>query len=726
MKKNLIALFLALVSVFALAFVGCDNKKEDDKKEETKATITLSSTDITVEMFDTAVLSATVKDGEGSVTWSSENTAIATVGDDGTITGVAVGETKVKATLGDVSESCIVTVVKSSVLPIVSIEYSDLSLYVEDVYTFEVSTTWKNKAVDVTYAWAKKEGEDDFVTIATGTENGKFNITAVKAGIAHYTLSATAVGETIYKDITITVTEPTYTLSITGPTKSGDSYAYTLKKEPDDATGTATFTATASRNDDELDSSRIVWSSDNESIATVENGVVTGKAVGSANITVSVKRGESVVKSMTIALTVKNKVYKTITYKDTDTTTTLYTESVEEGTAAKYVNKNFPDDGTLGDYTLEYNNCSWLDSNGKIVSLDNVTEDKTVFAAYGYMAYQTFNLTPSEDHPDTAINKAFTAYGTYAKIDNYKASLSFRAGQDKTQIAFMEIATWTEPITYTCEANVWYTFVIEFEQSTDSSTQYTLDGVRAYVLNEDGEIVAQASAEKAALYHENFWAYVKMPYTGEKSNPQYLSSGTVDIGAQVNVKNSYTVTYVDANNNVVGTEKVAEGSSATCSFAGEDGYTIAYENATFVDSTGATVSLDNITKDLQVKATSGTKLTYISGESGQQKVITDYNKYISFDADGDVVFKVKLNESVASATFAVFATTQYEETTRTPRWDDSHTWYTVKVVGSTGVVTIIDVYGNEVATKTYTNYSKDTLSLRLDQPYYVAAVETIA
>ena len=48
--------------------------------------------------------------GTSSVTWTSSNTAVATVNSSGKVTGVAPGETVITATSGDYSAICVVTI----------------------------------------------------------------------------------------------------------------------------------------------------------------------------------------------------------------------------------------------------------------------------------------------------------------------------------------------------------------------------------------------------------------------------------------------------------------------------------------------------------------------------------------------------------------------------------------------------------------------------------------
>lgn len=78
---------------------------EEAPAEQT--TVGLSANDITLDSAgDSQQL--TVNGAEGEVTWASEDTAVATVDDQGNVTAVAPGRTTVTATVGDQTFNCAV------------------------------------------------------------------------------------------------------------------------------------------------------------------------------------------------------------------------------------------------------------------------------------------------------------------------------------------------------------------------------------------------------------------------------------------------------------------------------------------------------------------------------------------------------------------------------------------------------------------------------------------
>lgn len=108
-----ISKFFALgLSAFMLVFASCGS---DDSGVVSPTAITLSSTTISVTegAADTLTATLTPTDATGTITWASQNTAVATV-NGGIVTGVAEGTTTIVATCGSLTATCAVTVSKAA------------------------------------------------------------------------------------------------------------------------------------------------------------------------------------------------------------------------------------------------------------------------------------------------------------------------------------------------------------------------------------------------------------------------------------------------------------------------------------------------------------------------------------------------------------------------------------------------------------------------------------
>ncbi len=734
MKKSLLLAILAVITVFAsVFFVACDDGEESSGGESEvlpEVTLTLDKKDLTVDMYDEAELVANVKNSDEAVVWTSDNEAIATVAD-GIVKGVAEGETVVKASVGGKTASCNVTVTISSEIPAIRTEYSEMNLYSGDEFDFEVYAKWKNKKIEAVYDCMVKSG-DDVVTMEKGTD-GIFKVTALKAGTAEYTVSATAVGTTVYADVKFTVVNPVYSLKITNFTETESGFEYLLwRKSGEETSVKAQIVVT--RAGKEIDYAELRWASDDENVATAADGVITGKKDGKTTITVTVSGKGIEPFEKKIELTVKEEIYRKVTYYDSDKTTVLTEQNVLDGTAAKYEHKDYPAEFDMGEgYKGYYNKCEWVDENGASAakSLEAVTSDINVYAAYGYLAYKHYELT-DPDSNNTVLNNAFATHNKYAAIVNGKLEMSFRAYADNTQVAFMELNHWSTPLTFDCKKDVWYTFVIEFENDETGEHQYV--GVKAYVLDEDGNVVKQASASD---YDERLWVFVKAPYERDSSgNPVYGKECKIDVGVPGSgIKVTHKVKYYDENGDELHTEEVVEGETPKYVYdaSGEvnkdlgKGYTLSYVGYKWVTEKGGKdeAVLDNISEDVIVYL----KKIYIayvkaakSNPNAAYSTVLSLNKYILPDAHGNVEFKLRLN-GVNEGSFIV-----YEKTTYTPTIGEliqgigGDAWYTVKGNAATTTITIYNQNGEVVNSKVFNDYNAETLSLFLHCDFDIAAI----
>ena len=102
---------LFLAPALVIGFMGCSGGSSDNNVAVTG--VTLTST-LSVQIGKTATLTASVQPSNATnkgITWQSSNTGIATV-NNGTVTGVAIGETTITATTtdGNKTATCAVTV----------------------------------------------------------------------------------------------------------------------------------------------------------------------------------------------------------------------------------------------------------------------------------------------------------------------------------------------------------------------------------------------------------------------------------------------------------------------------------------------------------------------------------------------------------------------------------------------------------------------------------------
>ena len=237
------------------------------KKVIPVTSVTLNKTSLALTEQETFQLSATVSPDNATdktVTWSSSNTAIATVSDNGLVTAVAEGTTTITAKAGDKTATCTVTVSKK-VIPVTSVSLNKTSLALTEQETFQLSATVSpDNATDKTVTWSSSN-----TAVATVSSNGL--VTAVQEGSATITAKA---GD---KTATCTVTVSKKVIPVTSFT-FGDDWFYVEKdhtlqlpfqSSPTDANETLTWTSSAP-----------------SYVSVDQNGLVSGLKIGTVTITV--------------------------------------------------------------------------------------------------------------------------------------------------------------------------------------------------------------------------------------------------------------------------------------------------------------------------------------------------------------------------------------------------------------------------------------------------------
>ncbi|MDE7439417.1 MAG: Ig-like domain-containing protein [Clostridia bacterium] len=267
-KLFLIVCTLCLSLALAFGFAACGETNQGDPSVIPVVSVGLNKTTLELETGDTYIIIATVMPSNATdktVTWSSSNPSVATVSD-GKITAVAVGTAEITATSGSREATCSVTVKQKVVetVPVVSITLNEENLDMEVGDTFDLITTiLPANATDRTVSWSSSS--------ACVSVSDKGRLTAKSAGEA--IITATADGKSATCKVTVTRKVEVEEVTLDKTTLDlfvGDTSALVATVAPSDATN-----ATLS------------WESSNAAVATVENGVVTAKAVGSAQITVT-------------------------------------------------------------------------------------------------------------------------------------------------------------------------------------------------------------------------------------------------------------------------------------------------------------------------------------------------------------------------------------------------------------------------------------------------------
>ena len=236
--------------------------------------ISIDKTSIQLKVGETMTLSATVNPSNASdktVTWYSSDASVATV-EDGKVTAIKIGTATIKAKAGDKTATCSITIVPTEVFSI-TLDKSSASLKVGETVTL-IATVGPEDATDKTVTWTTSDA-----TVAT-VSNGV--VTAKKLGTA--TITAKAGEKTATCSITVIPTP------VTSVTLSNTSASLKVGE---------TVTLSATVNPSDVTDKTVTWTTSDATVATVSNGVVTAKKLGTATITA--KAGD---KTATCSITV--------------------------------------------------------------------------------------------------------------------------------------------------------------------------------------------------------------------------------------------------------------------------------------------------------------------------------------------------------------------------------------------------------------------------------------
>ncbi len=200
------------------------------------------------------------------VVWTLSDSLVAQV-DDGKVKALVEGTTYVKATVDGKSDSCKVNVVTTIPVESISLDVTSRKMELGDSFRINATLTPED-AVDKTVSWSSSDE-----SVAIVSKDGK--VTAV--GVGKAAIVATAVNGGVNAECVVDVTISVKSVSLDVASKEiheGRDFLLTAKVLPENA---------VNRN--------VVWTSSDESVATVDAGHVFAVSAGQAVITVTTVDG---------------------------------------------------------------------------------------------------------------------------------------------------------------------------------------------------------------------------------------------------------------------------------------------------------------------------------------------------------------------------------------------------------------------------------------------------
>ena len=337
------------------------------------------------------------------VTYSSSDTRVLTVDENGNIKAVAEGTATITATVNDDSGvSVMVTITVKDPIVLVSevtLDKSELELEGGQTVTLVAEVTPDN-ATDKTVTWTSSDEE-----VATVDATGK--ITALKEGTTTITVTANDEGkksascQVIVTKSVIEVTELKLD-STAVELEEGEDVTFTVTVLPDDAT-----------------IKNVIWTSSDETVATVDkDGKVTAVKEGTATITAQSTDGSK--RSASCEITVKKPIVLVSEIKLDNASLSL-----EEGASKAITATVKPTDATDKSLTWKSSDetVATVDATGKVTALKEGTVIITAQAADGSEVTAECKVTVSKK----------VVYATDVSISN--STLSLVEGETSTLTA---------------------------------------------------------------------------------------------------------------------------------------------------------------------------------------------------------------------------------------------------------------------------------------------------
>ena len=415
-KSLAAALLLAFTGFIAGCGGGGGGGGGSSPPPPTLSSVSVSATDSTLvagltdQFSATGVYSDGSKQALSSVTWTSSDTNVATIGTNGLVTGLAAGTTTITATSAGVAGTFSLTVTAATLVSIGVTPATTLAMVQDQTEQFTATGVYtdnskQNLTSKVTWSSAT-------TTVATVSAAGVVTAAGIGSSVIKATLGS------VSGMATVTVTAPVLE-SIT-VTPASPSVAKGLTQQ---------FTATGnySNNVHQDLTATVTWSSATTTAVTINSaGLATAAGVGSSKITATMG---SISGSTTMTVTAAVVVSIAVT---APTNPTPANPSIPKGTTQQFVATGTYSDGTMQTITTT---AIWSSSNTSYATVSNspaleglatgvaqgaVTIKATVGSVYGSIgltvnpaALVSIAVTPTNGTVIAGGTLQFTATGTY-------------------------------------------------------------------------------------------------------------------------------------------------------------------------------------------------------------------------------------------------------------------------------------------------------------------------
>ena len=261
--------YMIALTACAAVFASCEKEEKIVGTADGNG-LFLNKAEITIVKGNQEALVATVTPkGAAKVSWVSSDAAVASVTAEGVVTAVGAGEATVTASASGKSVECLVKV--SS--PVTSVVPSVSELTIEKGATGDLSVTIGPDDINVPYSIKWTSSDETIATVAADAgDPAKAVVTGRMGGYATIYVKAGDVTSSIDLTVNVDMTGLVISGVPAGKVYKGDSFQLSVRKDPADALGV-------------LDP---VWSSSDETIATVDEKTGLVNLVGAGDVTFTV------------------------------------------------------------------------------------------------------------------------------------------------------------------------------------------------------------------------------------------------------------------------------------------------------------------------------------------------------------------------------------------------------------------------------------------------------
>ena len=261
--------YMIALTACAAVFASCEKEEKIVGTADGNG-LFLNKAEITIVKGNQEALLATVTPkGAAKVSWVSSDAAVASVTAEGLVTAVGAGEATVTASASGKSVECLVKV--SS--PVTSVVPSVSELTIEKGATGDLSVTIGPDDINVPYSIKWTSSDETIATVAADAgAPTKAVVTGRMGGYATIYVKAGDVTSSIDLTVNVDMTGLVISGVPAGKVYKGDSFQLSVRKDPADALGV-------------LDP---VWSSSDETIATVDEKTGLVNLVGAGDVTFTV------------------------------------------------------------------------------------------------------------------------------------------------------------------------------------------------------------------------------------------------------------------------------------------------------------------------------------------------------------------------------------------------------------------------------------------------------